>query len=449
MNPATNAASVPESFDAGATKSPVDERWSALGLFAFRFVFAYLLLYNSTQTFEYVPVVGEDLYLWLDRGWRWLVPQVGKLAFGLDITIFPAGSGDTTFNYVQVALFAALALLAAAIWSALDRKRTNHAKLNAALRVGIRYVLAVTMMSYGMAKVVPTQFGPPGLERLTETYGESSPMGLLWTFMGQSTFYCVFIGLSETACGVLLWYRRTTLSGAILASIVMLNVFVLNMCFDVPVKLYSAHLELMALWLLLPDVRRLVSVACLHRSVPAVAIDPLFERRRVQRAWVALKTLLLAGYLAAQVATGLEFYGMRNGSTQSKLSGLYQIETFELDGVERAPLTTDETRWRSVVVSSMRWKDSYAVRIRTMDDKDHWTRGTIDEPASTLTLEGYAAAAAPKDVLTFALGAGDTWTITGTSNGKSLVAMATRKLAEDFLLSQRGFHWINEFPFNR
>ena len=35
------------------------------------------------------------------------------------------------------------------------------------------------------------------------------------------------------------------------------------------------------------------------------------------------------------------------------------------------------------------------------------------------------------------------------STGKSIAATAKRKRAEDFPLRQRGFHWINEYPFNR
>jgi hypothetical protein len=40
------------------------------------------------------------------------------------------------------------------------------------------------MLVYGFIKVFPTQFHLPGPGRLVQPYGDSSPMALLWTFMG-------------------------------------------------------------------------------------------------------------------------------------------------------------------------------------------------------------------------------------------------------------------------
>jgi hypothetical protein len=457
-------ASTSTTVEAGAPPRPsapdvpqlAPPEWSALRRFGFRCVFAYLLLYNFTVALEYVPVVGEQVYLALDGGWRWFVPWVGKQLFGLDITVFPAGSGDTTFNYVQVFVFAVLALLAATTWTLLDRRRPNYERLHAGLRIYIRYVLAVTMISYGMAKVVQTQFPHPDARHLTQTYGDSSPMGLLWTFMGYSTAYNAFIGASETACGLLLWYRRTTLFGALLTTIVMLNVFVLNMCFDVPVKLYSAHIVLMAVWLMLPDVPRLVSAFALHRAVPGVVIRPLFGRRGFQRAWVALKTLLLGGYLVSSTTGNLEWYRKLQGSESTPLSGYYVVEEFHLDGELRPPLITDAQRWRSLFVSDTAFEGRYSVRIKTMDDKSRWARCKIDAAASTLELEvpgPLGPTGEPSEtkttLFTVREGEGGTWTFDGTFADHAIVATAKRRALDEFPLVNRGFHWINEYPFNR
>jgi hypothetical protein len=42
-----------------------------------------------------------------------------------------------------------------------------------------------------------------GGDRLLKPYGESSPMGLLWTFMGYSTGYNLFTGGAEALGGLL------------------------------------------------------------------------------------------------------------------------------------------------------------------------------------------------------------------------------------------------------
>lgn len=53
------------------------------------------------------------------------------------------------------------------------------------------------MLIHGFAKVFEGQFPFPPLDALNETYANSSPMGLLWRFMGFSKSYSVFAGIGE------------------------------------------------------------------------------------------------------------------------------------------------------------------------------------------------------------------------------------------------------------
>jgi hypothetical protein len=39
--------------------------------------------------------------------------------------------------------------------------------------------------------------------------------------------------------------------------------------------------------------------------------------------------------------------------------------------------------------------------------------------------------------------------LSGTANGKNLEVTLHKLKREDFLLINRGYHWINEYPFNR
>src|SRR4030095_7927752 len=82
----------------------------------------------------------------------------------------------------------------------------------------VRCLLAATLLSYGWSKLIPLQFGFIGPDSMVVTYGESSPMGLLWRFMAASAVYQMFSGLAELSAGVLLLVRRTMLPGAILAA---------------------------------------------------------------------------------------------------------------------------------------------------------------------------------------------------------------------------------------
>ena len=64
-------------------------------------------------------------------------------------------------------------------------------------------------------------------------------MGALWWFMGASIPYIIFAGAAEVLGGLLLVLRRTAALGALVAFAVMVNVMMLNYCYDAPVKLYS------------------------------------------------------------------------------------------------------------------------------------------------------------------------------------------------------------------
>jgi hypothetical protein len=182
----------------------------------FRFVFAYLFLYNPLALMNAIPdaekLFGTDADPYTEL-WRPVVIWVGAHLFHVEITVLPLGSGDTTFNYVQIFCFGMLAAAATLLWTLFDRRRTNYLRLHDWLRSYVRFTLAANMLAYGAAKVIPTQFPNPSLDRLMQPFGDASPMGLLWTFMGASGSYTIFTGISEMVGGLLVTARRTTLLG--------------------------------------------------------------------------------------------------------------------------------------------------------------------------------------------------------------------------------------------
>ncbi len=191
--------------------------WSLPRRIGFRFLFAYLALYTTA-------LLGLS---------KWVVPWMGVRALGMDVKppMSVNGSGDTSYHWVQAFCVLAFAILATAIWSVLDRTRPHYRKLHLGLRAWLRYGLGVALIGYGMAKIIQTQFPHPGPAQLTRTFGEASPMGLLWTFMGYSAGYNLFAGLAEAIPGLLLFFRRTTLLGALLGGAALFNVVALNFFF--------------------------------------------------------------------------------------------------------------------------------------------------------------------------------------------------------------------------
>jgi len=133
------------------------------------------------------------------------------------------------------------------------------------------------------SKLIPTQMPTLFLSRLVEPFGNFSPMGVLWTSIGASPVYESFTGAVELLGGVLLFFPQTTLLGSLICLIGAGEVFVLNMTYDVPVKLLSLHLVLMALILAAPYAGNLFDLLVRHRPLTPVEEPPIGRTPRRRR----------------------------------------------------------------------------------------------------------------------------------------------------------------------
>jgi hypothetical protein len=232
------------------------------------------------------------------------------------------------------------------VWSLIDRKRPNYARLHEWLRIYLRFALAHTMIQYGAVKVIPNQFPPPSVDSLMGTYGESSPMHLVWTFMGASGAYTVFAGAGETLGGLLLTTRRTTLLGTLISFGVLAHIVALNFCYDIPVKLFSLQLLITALFLMAPDLPWLAGVLLLGRRVAPPVVTPLTRRKWLNCGLVCVRTVIVVAVVWISVSGAYRTRQQYIDVTpKSALSGCWDVDEFELDGQVRPPLTTDGDRW--------------------------------------------------------------------------------------------------------
>jgi hypothetical protein len=421
----------------------------------FRFLFIYLIVYNIQFPLTFLLVFARifdaqlpgfmvQLAQGYEDGWNAVITWIGSHVFGVEITVRPNGSGDTTWNYVQVLSQFVLAVVGTMIWSVLDRKRANYARLSGFLRVYLRYSLAWIMMMYGSVKVIKSQFPDPFLDRLLQPFGDASPMGLLWTFMGASLPYNIFSGAGEMLGGLLLTTRRTTLLGALVCIGVMGHVVMLNFSYDVPVKLFSAHLLLMAIVLAAPDLKRLADLFLFNRPVEPAPIRPLFRWKWVDRAAVLVRTaavVALVYYLLTSAQKGREAFS--DLAAKTPFYGIWNVEEFTIDGQPRPPLVTDAERWKRVVFVTPK-----LFTVQFMSDKRERYGLQFDEEKKTLELIKRDDKDWKSSLHCEQSGA-EKLVLEGTFAGKKVQAKLTRVDESEFLLVNRGFHWINEYPFNR
>ncbi len=417
-----------------------------LGRIVFRFVFIYFFIYNLRFLLNDLPFVGRlgESY---ESALHIIIPWVGKYILRLphDITVFSAGSGDTTYDYVLVLCLIVISASLALGWTLLKRHQVDDSKLHQWLRVYVRYSLALAMISYGVVKFIPGgQFPAPTLDRLLQPFGDASPMGLLWTFMGASKGYNVFTGAAEIIGGLLLITPRTTLLGSLVCFGVLTNVVMLNFCYDVPVKLYSSHLAAMSLFLMVPDLGRLANLLLFNRPVEPVEYRPLFAQKRLNVAAQLFGVgcmLLFTGWSLYDLHTELK--AETGPEAQSPLRGIWVVEEFEVDGQVRPPLLTEGERWRRVVFDYPGW-----IGIQLVNDSRQRFLLDLDLEKKTLTL-GNRDHPDWESVFTFDRPESEVLLVEGDLDNHHLRARLHRIPEPQFLLKTRGFHWITEHTFNR
>lgn len=378
------------------------------------------------------PVVEcyDALWALLDRG-------AGSL---LGVTVPPlaqTGSTDTTANYLTLLVQLVIGVVGAVVWSAIDerRHRTTYTRTAAVVFTGLRYWLAFVMLGYGLAKVFMTQFPAPGLATLDHRVGDSSPMGLLWTFMGCSTLYSVFGGIVECVGAALLLFRRTTTAGALVLIGVLVNVVMLNLAYDVPVKQFSSTLLIVAIVLAAPDLRRLGAVVLGHAVAARLPAAVPARSHRVRWLLAGAKLMVVAYVVVLDV---LEQTAARDElAMRSALHGIYDVDGHVIDGVDRP--VADGTRWRRVII------EGKGAAVRTVADEMTRYRAEIDEHEHSIRLTH------GQDVTTFTYTRprADRLELDGIVGSHRVhVAMHASQL-EPFLLVTREFSWIQESPFAR
>jgi uncharacterized membrane protein YphA (DoxX/SURF4 family) len=419
--------------------------------FGFRFFASYMLIYNADRLLGLIPFVGNHAYV-VYVGWNQVVFWTERVVLGMATmsSIRNTGSGDTSFLWVMNGCMAAIALAAALVWSFFDRDRRREPLVRDFVRVCVRYSLAATLIGYGVAKLAGRgQFPAPSGPRLLEPIGRLSPMGMLWVFMGSSRAYTAFSAVMEMLGGFLLLFRRTTPLGSIVSAGVVLNIVVLNFCYDVPVKLFSTNLLLMAGFLAWPDLRRMANVLVMNRPTQPAVLTPPWRSRAFRGFALALKVVVIGSLLFGKFSrlrgSGPEFKPLP--PSVARLSGFWYVDTFQRDGAILPPLISDETRWRRVVFVA----DSGALRMIAMNENntslDFWLVGP-DSGDSKLALRADAKDPTPVP-LSFAQATPDQLELSGSLKGHPLVVTLHRADKIETRLFDRGFHWVSEEPFNR
>ena len=419
--------------------------WSLPKKILFRFFFTLLVLYvfvNNNGAFLY----ADQLFYYPTEALHLIIPWFSAhiLNYNYDFSIFPLGSGDTSYNYVQLLFLVLLSFSMTMVWSVIDHKRENYSVLYYWLIVLVRFYLAFMLMQYGVAKIIQLQFPQPHLSRLLQPFGDASPMGLAWTFLGFSKGYNLFMGIVEVS-SVLLLFRRTMVAGAFLSLAASVHVMAMNYFFDVPVKILSTTLVIMCLFILAPFM---VSIGKFFFSEQTQELKiqkgPSYKKRWQLITAISFKYLIIVWTVCIMLASALsQQYGYGALAPRATLYGIYTVQVYKLNGKEILPLITDSTRWRQLVIDR-----EGTARVRLMDDSFLSLDTKIDVAKKEIELQTRDEQANRYKFI-YELRKDSTLILLGHMEKDSVAITLKQFDTKKFRLMNRGFHWINERPYNR
>lgn len=419
-----------------------EQRWPLAEKILFRFAFVYFglfILVNNYEAYPFLDLVAEPLRSIPHLFIPWLGKNILHLPY--EITAFTEGSSDTTYDYVIVLVIFSIAILSATVWSIIDRNRENYGKLYYWFTLAIRFYVGLLLINYGLYKVFKVQFPYPNIYRLNQTYGASSPMGLAWTFLGFSYGYNLFMGVAEVSA-ILLLFRRTLTFGAMITLMTTLNVMAVNYFYDVPVKLLSTHLVLMTLLLLLRDAKAMWKFFFGGESIRLSVIT----RPEFAKPWRVVGLSLKGGVLtyalvfgAMQCIEDAKTYGDK--APKGKLFGAYYVRSFQIG---KDTVIQNAIRWKAMYIQL----DTYA-KVKNMNDSSVWYSLVLDSLNHSIQFKNRADTT---DVYSFSYSVLNTnlFSLKGTSKADSIKILFNWSNDKNgYNLTKRGFHWINEYPYNR
>lgn len=183
---------------------------------------SYFLGYLFVGSLLIFPFLERSVILFLDFcssfGWILSEPQVRY------------GGGDSYLDFLAIWIFLLLGFL------------IYKSSRNFNLKPFLSFFLGVIMISYGFVKFGNQQFYIFPDEALKLPVGDLSPMMLLWILLSKTTYYTGSIGFLQILSGLFLIIPRTREFGNIIAAILLMNIVLMNLFIDIPVKLFSIHL---------------------------------------------------------------------------------------------------------------------------------------------------------------------------------------------------------------
>lgn len=426
-------------------------RWFLLQKILFRILFIYFVLFatNWIGFFSFIPGVSFLTGLW-EQAEVWVVQLCNNLLWHVKDEVAPVanGSGDSSYSWAYLYTMIFVAVLGGAIWSVVDWKRPNYLNLDFWLRNLVRYTVALWAFYYGIIKVFALQMPFPNLSQLATPLGDFLPMRLSWMFVGYSFSYQFFSGLMEVLVCVFLFYRRTITLGALMGIGVFANVAMLNLSYDIPVKIFSLQLLFCCLYLSSQDWIRVLQFFFLNQATKPDQSYQMNLRQPWQKiARIVAKLAFVAIFVAMPFFQSMTRYQGKSKVTVQKpfTPGVYQVQSF-VRNRDTIPFTlADSTHWKDIIFN----EDGARASINSTDTLffQRYRRGyfsyQVDGAKKTLSMKKTPADTAVFLTMQYQVLSPEKIRLWTVMRGDSL-NMVIQRSKRHFQLTERQFHWVSE-----
>lgn len=250
----------------------------------------------------------------------------------------------------------------------------------------------------------------------------------------------------EVLTGLLLLNRKTVTLGLLIGTGVFTNVVMLNLCYDVPVKLFSMGLLFCCLFLLAADVKRLYSFFVLNVATPANTLyDLYFPKRWMRIARIILKTAFIGFAIGSQLYNTQTYWKSdRDAPLPQPFAGVYDVEVFTVNRDTIPARTSDTMRWRDII-----FEKGNLGSVGTVDTlfRQRYRRGYFSFQTDTLNHTIAIKKQKSDSLALFTLQyewAGNDRIKLHTVIRSDTLYMEWMKSKRHFQLAERQFHWLSE-----
>lgn len=256
-------------------------------------------------------------------------------------------------SYINWLIAFLISLIAAAIWSVLEKKPRNYKVLHYFIVTAVSYSLLIKLQGLTFSKVFPTQMPELALTQLNTPLGDFVAQKLYWIQFSFVHGYERFAGWAELAIMLFLLFRPTRALGAALSIAMIGNIAFANHAYDGGIHLAASFYVLggsFVLWTYIPSLWKLLIKE--QDVAPAVYYydfkKPWEKALRIGfKSFVFLFFFVLSGWLHWQNYK-YDSYKVPQNPGLSGSRGFYDVTEFKLNGEELPYSPLDSLRWKDV-----------------------------------------------------------------------------------------------------